>query len=150
MKTLTEIKTWLATFPDQCLGLPKGESNTGEPYHELMVKAPYRADDLVGETLAKETVCEMFFANLHSYLKSRTGTIYWRIPIEEDTQYKFVVLRYDPEGPDKDFITDQRCHLDKNWRMYVLYCRVLRSDRPIVPPPNAEAFHAMKVLDRDR
>ena len=122
--TFAEHKDWLAKFPDQQDGLPCSVCETGEPYVEFRATALARPGDAA---TIEGLVADQMKNQLGEYLNGRRGRIYWRIRLETDIDDYPMVARYDDNGPDKDFMTDRRCHLDKNWKRVAAYCRVYRA-----------------------
>lgn len=118
------IGHWLKHLDDQTTGLACHVSNAGEPYVEFIAQALSRPSDV---EIIERQVATQFHAQLSSYLDARGGTIYWRIPFEFVIEEAAVVARYDINGPDKDFMTDRACFLDKDWKRIACYCRVYRA-----------------------
>lgn len=107
----------------------KGQ-HTGEEYVEIAFSAlsrPAAADMAV----ISRFVVNAFSQLLMSYLDQNRGPVYWRIPLEEDWIDVPQVIRYDKDGPDKDLFTQLPCYLDHRWKRYGVYCRLLRSDKPV-------------------
>jgi hypothetical protein len=103
-------------------------SVTGEEYAEIAFSALSRSAD---EAIVSRFVLNAFSQLLTSYLSQTRGQVYWRIPLEEAWLDAPQVVRYDVDGPDIDFYTDRRCVLDRDWKRYGVYCRLLRSDKPV-------------------
>lgn len=116
-------------FPDAEDGLAASRSQTGEEYVEISFCAICRSADMA---IVSQFVVGRFAMMLAAYLDERRGQIYWRIPLEEDWHDAPQVIRYDESGPDVDFYTDRRCFLDRDWKRYAIYCRLLRSDKPVL------------------
>jgi hypothetical protein len=115
-------------FPDARQGRPSNISDTGEEYAEISFSGMSRS---APEDISVRPLLSGFSKLLMSYLEQTRGQIYWRIPLEEDWVDTPWVIRYDDAGPDVDFYTDRRCVLDRDWKRYGVYCRLLRSDKPV-------------------
>lgn len=48
--------------------------------------------------------------------------VYWRCPFDADIQDWNRVVEYRDDGPDKDFITDRRCVMDRSRVLVKAYC----------------------------
>ena len=128
-KTLSEFMDAVDRLPDQRDGLPCWHCQTGEPYEEFYSKIPYRLGD---EDAALEMTIEDMARHLNVYLNETRGTIFWRIRLKFADDSWSRVLWYDENGPDYDFLNDKRCFMDKAWRVAKMYCRLIRTDRPII------------------
>jgi hypothetical protein len=117
-------------FPDAKYGNTKSVSDTGEEYVEISFSALSRpvASDMA---VVSRFVVSQFSRLLTTYLDQTHGRVYWRIPLEYDTINDPQVVRYLANGPDVDFYTDKRCILDREWKCLGVYCRLLRSDKPV-------------------
>lgn len=119
-----ELKRWLEGFEGQMVGIPTAVCQTGEHYVEFLESALARPGD---EKVIESDVARAMQTRLAKYFEDRNGMIYWRIPIEFDVDKTSVVARYDDTGPDREFTTDRKCFLDKNWVRVAAYCRVFRA-----------------------
>lgn len=115
-------------FPNK-RGIPNAVCETGDPYVEFYANAICRPDPFDIECV-KASVRHNIARQLTTYFNDGNGTIYWRIMPEEDLQDHQCVIRYDENGPDKDFYTDKRCFMDKNWKAYSIYMRLVLSAKP--------------------
>ncbi len=125
---LASLKRYMGVrFPNPVRGTGHVAA-TGEKYVEIAFSALSRPADMA---IVSRFVFVTFSELLMSYLDQTCGQIYWRIPLEEDWIDVPQVVRYDENGPDIDFYTDRRCVLDRDWKRYGIYCRLLRSDKPV-------------------
>lgn len=118
-------------FPPK-IGRPMNVADTGEPYREFYEVA-YCRDAPFDMEVAKRAVLDSMVRHLSDYLmypEDETHTVYWRIRPEEDWIDQPQVIAYADSGPDVDFITQRPCLLDKGWKKYQVYCRLLRSGKP--------------------
>ena len=119
-----ELKHWLDGLPDQQMGDPCAISNIGEPYIVFSVGALARPGD---EAIVESIVAADMQRQIEAYLKDKSGRIYWRVPLEWEVAPYSVILRFDDNGIDKDFITDRRCVMDKSWLAVRGYCRLVKA-----------------------
>jgi hypothetical protein len=127
---LASLKRYLDNrFPNAGYGV-SSLSATGEEYVEIAFSALSRSAP-TDEEIVSRFVVIAFSQLLMSYLDQTRGQLYWRIPLEEGWIDAPQVVRYDDNGPDIDFYTDRRCFLDRDWKRYGIYCRLLRSDKPV-------------------
>ena len=124
------VERFAERFPDAKKGRTEFFSDTGEPYVEFSESALTRPDAFDMEVTSK-AVIGRFHRRLMDYFGSTKGQLYWRIPLEEEWADRPQVIRYDKDGPDVDFFTRLPCHLDYRWKRYGVYCRLLRSDKPV-------------------
>ena len=118
----------LNEMPDQTDGLPCAISDIGEPYVAFSAKGIARpGDEKIVERLVVAEMCE----KLDQYFADKKGRIYWRTRLEIDREPHHVIQRMDANGLDEDFITGQKCVMDKNWRKIHAYCRLVRTTCPI-------------------
>jgi hypothetical protein len=98
-------------------------------HHEFYDYTQCRDADL-DIRVAREQTWVRFVKSVNTYLKDKTNdmTLVWRIVPEDDLSDTYVVLSHDENGPDKDFITDRRCHTDKGWKKYGIYARFAVTD----------------------
>jgi hypothetical protein len=115
---------WVKQLPDQTMGDPCAICQMGEPYVELLEQALSRPDDIA---VIEIEVARKMLQRMATYLEDKSGRIYWRIPLETVIESHQVVVRYDANGPDIDFITDRKCFVDKNWKRVAAYCRLYRA-----------------------
>lgn len=114
-------------------GRPSRIAETGEEYVEfsevaLCRNAPFDMD------VAKRHVLSRMASKLCCYLmhpEDEEHTVYWRIPLEEDSIDAPQVVHYAEDGPDVEFFTGKHCVLDRDWKRYGVYCRLLRSNKPV-------------------
>lgn len=136
MKNLEDLKAQIAArFPDSRVGRPCAISDTGEEYQEIFYRGICR-DREYDIACLKEFALTQFLSLFDRYAdggKSGRFSLYWRIPLEDDLTRHGVIEHYDENGPDVDFYTDRRCFMDKNWKMYCVYARLLISDKPKLP-----------------
>jgi hypothetical protein len=128
MDSFAELEKWLKEYPDQVVGLPQAICEAGEPYVEFTEAALARPDDVKA---IERIVAQRMHRQLSSYLGSRKGRLYVRLPFEYEIDEQEVVIRFDENGPDKDFLTDRKCHLDKNWRRVACYFRCYKANHPL-------------------
>lgn len=124
--TFVELKAWLAALPDQAMGTAGAVCETGEPYVEFAAFGIARPRD---EAAVEAVVAECMERQIQRYFEDRKGRIYWRVPLETAVDQHAIVIRYDVNGPGTDFLTDQRCVLDKNWVRLAAYCRLYKAKR---------------------
>lgn len=117
-------------FPNAKKGQQAYFSDTGEAYIEFSESALARPDAFDMEVVSKAVIAR-FSQRLAEYFQATKGQLYWRIPLEEDWVDMPQVIRYDKDGPDKDIFTQLPCYLDHRWKRYGVYCRLLRSDKPV-------------------
>jgi len=128
---LSALKRYVGEkFPDAKPGAPSNRADTGEEYVELSLAALSRPSES-DMAIVSRFVVSKFSHMLTEYLDNAHGQIYWRIPLEDEWIDASQVVAYDPNGPDIDFYTDKPCFLDRNWKRYNVYCRLLRSDKPV-------------------
>lgn len=127
LQTFEELKRALDEIPDQTDGDPCAVAQIGEMYLAFKVTMPARPGD---EKLVERWVIEEASLRLNEYLDNRGGTIYWRLRPELVVENHEVVLHRDINGPDIDYITNERCIKDKNWRRVGFYCRLVRARMP--------------------
>lgn len=120
----SSLKAWLAEFPDQVDGFPSAICETGEPYVEFTYSALARPADA---EIVERRVSEAMARDLARYLENRAGRIYWRARLETEENTDSVVVKYDENGPDREFVTDRKCLLDKDWTRLSCYCRLYRA-----------------------
>jgi hypothetical protein len=126
-----ELKRLLDGLPNQVDGLAGPVCETGDNYIEFSERQLTRPDD---EKIIERNVVRRFWRGLSVYLNERKGRIYWRMRLETDVEEWAEVIKFDDEGPDRDFLTDRRCFLDKNWRVVQAYCRVYRAPLAVSQP----------------
>lgn len=122
--SFAELEAWLRGIPGQMTGIPTAVCQTGERYvefREVMLARP--ADAKVIET----EVAGQMARRLAEYFNAKNGMIYWRVPFEYDVSPTYTVVRYDELGPDRDFLTDRKCVMDKDWVRAACYCRLYRA-----------------------
>lgn len=129
IETLARLKGHLDSLPDQQVGNASAISDVGEPYVELFEYAFARPDDVA---IIERVVAQRMLLNLNHYLDGRNGRIYWRIPLEWDITPTKIVVKYDDDGPDIDFSTNQKCVKDGNWIKIAAYCRLYRASRAVI------------------
>lgn len=119
-----ELKAKLDALPNQTVGSPSAICETGEPYVEFSEFALARPHDIavVESYTASRLGCRVL-----DYFQSRGGRIFWRVPLEWAVDDLPQVVRFDENGPDKDFATGRLCVLDKNWKAVKGYCRVYKA-----------------------
>ena len=139
MLSFAELEKALASIPDQTTGDPCAISNIGEPYVEFKAFAIARPGD---EKMVERYVVASMVEQLNNYFSDKAGRIYWRMPFESDVKPESVVLRMDVNGPDKDFLTDQPCVMDKNWVRVAAHCRLIRARCAALDPAAAAAYVA--------
>lgn len=122
--SFAELQRWIDALPDQHLGVAGALSDVVEPYVEIMEGALARPGDVV---VIESIVADFMQRRLKTYLNQRSGRIYWRVPFEWKIAPYPIVVRYDEDGPDIDFVTNQRCIKDKNWIGIKAYCRLVRA-----------------------
>ena len=128
LTSLDALRGALMVMPDQTMGIPYSVSDIGEPYVAIFSKSLARpGDEKIIEHLVVTDMCE----KLDTYFEDKVGRIFWRVPFETDVKPYEVVMRFDVNGPDVDFITGQQCVKDKNWVRIAAYCRLVRSKAPI-------------------
>ena len=124
LQSFDELKYALDNLPNQTDGDPCAVCQIGEPYIEFKVAMLARPGD---EKIVERHVVSEIIRQLNEYLDGRGGRIYWRIRFESDVCEHAEILRLDVNGPDVDFITNERCVKDKNWRRIAAYCRLVRA-----------------------
>ncbi len=112
-------------------GYPSDRADTGEEYVELKAYGLCRSADS-DRAIVERFVVAAFSHQLNDYLARRKGEVYWRIRLEEDWIDSPQVVRYAADGPDYDVWTGRKCYLDRDWKRYNIYCRLLRSDKPVL------------------
>jgi hypothetical protein len=122
--TFAELKAHFDTLADQMAGLQGAICQTGQPYREFTIAMLARPDDVA---VIEKVATNAMARDVGRYFDGREGTIYWRIPLEVDIAPYEVVTRYANDGPDTDFLTDQKCFKDKNWVGVKAYCRVFKA-----------------------
>lgn len=127
--SLAEFEKWTRSLSDQCDGQPCAISETGEEYLEFRGSGMARNGDI---DVIEEHVLSYFRWQLELYFGGHRGRIYWRIRPHHEIAPTYVVTKLDENGPDIDFLTNQRCHKDKNWTIIRWRCRVLKSDKPVL------------------
>jgi len=93
----------------------------------------------------KAHVLYQIFHDLLDYFVDRTGTIYWRIPPEEEFGDS-PQPRFSEEGPDIDPMTDKRCFMDRDWKYYRIRMRLLMSDKPEIYHEDGPSLKLMVVM----
>ena len=122
--SFVELERALNEFPNQTNGDSSSVCEIGVPYIAFHARGIARpGDEKTIERFIVNEMCE----KLDEYFDGKSGRIYWRHRIEFDVSQHNEVLRLDVNGPDVDFITDQKCVMDKNWRKVHLYCRLVRA-----------------------
>lgn len=124
MSGFKQLKQWLDGLPDQVVGSQAAVCETGELYIEFTESSLCRPADI--DVLEAHIANRMAY-RLSRYLEGKRGRIYWRCPLEFDVTDHPQVVRYDENGPDRDFLTDKKCILDKDWKGVSLYCRLYRA-----------------------
>lgn len=136
MLTFAELDHALNTIPDQTDGDSCAVSQIGEHYVEFLSVHIARPGD---EKLVEQFVVSDMVRQLNSYFRDRSGTTYWRTRLETEIKPYDVVVRFDRNGPDLDFVTDQRCLKDKNWVRIAAYCRLVRARFPTMLVDNKKS-----------
>ncbi len=136
MMSVAELHAALNNIPDQTTGDPCAISDIGEPYVAFRSSAIARPGD---EALVERYVVAAMVQQLNDYFDGKAGRVYWRERLEFDVGPHEVVLRMDVNGPDKDFLTDQPCVMDKNWVRLCLYCRLVRARCQTMPTPREQS-----------
>mgnify|MGYP001612549790 FL=1 len=127
--SFSDLREWLASFPDQVAGKVGPFTETSTPYMEFFSRSFSRPDDV---TVIEVMVARDMQRQLEIYFNNNRGKIHWRIPLETEVRPAHIVLRYDENGPDMDYVLDKRCHTDKNWRDVAAYCRLYYEVSPQV------------------
>ena len=133
--SFSDLRNWLDSLPNQQLGRASAICETGDAYRVFAFYGLSRPGD---EAIVERAVAEQMSRSLNEYFGSRPGRIYWRIPLETEITDHEAVARFDDNGPDRDFSTDRRCVLDRNWRLISCYCRLFRSAEKSAGPILAE------------
>ena len=128
LMSFDELARALNDIPDQTMGIACSMSDVGEPYVEFLSAGLARPGD---EKIIERYVVAEMCKKLDSYFKEKAGRIYWRIPFESCISPHEMVLRFDVNGPDVDFVTNEKCVKDKNWVRVAAYCRLVRTTWPI-------------------
>lgn len=121
-----DLRRWLASIPNQSRGTGITSMN-GRPYIEFSQMGIARPGD---EAMVERVVAQTMQHTLVAYFSLRPGHLYWRLPLETDISAWSIITRYDDEGPDQDWITNRRCHVDKNWLRVAAYCRLVKEPQP--------------------
>ena len=125
-------------FPTSCIGRPFVISKTGERYVEMSDYASFR-DELLDAKVAEKDVVSRMCRRIAEYateVADREGCgfdalrLYWRILPEEDTGDFSPIVKFDPDGPDVDPVTDKRCFVERGWKRYGIYMRFLLTNKP--------------------
>lgn len=119
-----ELKHWLDGLPNQVDGDPCAVSDIGEPYVAFHFGALARPGDV---EVVESVVADYMRNALENYLKDKGGRIYWRTRLEWEIIPYSVIVKMDENGPDKDYVTDRKCVMDKNWRAVRCFCRLVRA-----------------------
>jgi len=118
------LKNYLDGINDQKMGDPCVVCETGETYKEFSEKRLCRPADI---EIAESECAAAMRKRLDNYFSERQGRLYWRIPFEYERAPTAVVIRFDIDGPDLDFLTNRKCVTDKNWIQVQCYCRLYKS-----------------------
>lgn len=102
---------------------------TGDDYKEILVRMLSRQRDV--KLIERKAASEMG-RQLETLFYSKQGTvhypvrgkIYWRCPLEWEISRAPQIVRLSEDGPDIDFITNQRCYMDHDWMAVKAYCRL--------------------------
>lgn len=117
------VMEWLRSFKDQVNGKAGPLTENGGKYVEFFSSQLYRPSDLL---FATRNCAHLTRLTLDGYFSGKSGAIHWRIPLEWDSYPAPQVIKYDPNGPDKDFVTDQNCVMDHDWMVVKSYARAFR------------------------
>ena len=127
-ETLEEVIEKLnVAYPKQKLGVAGLTASTGERYVEIIAMSLVRNREFDIAAVKRMTLRNVSH-QLSEYAEGRPGSdhvLHWRIKPEDDLADYPVVEAYDEAGPDKDFYTDRKCFMDKNWKIYKVYMRLL-------------------------
>lgn len=140
--SFASLKDALDKLPDQVTGLPASVSDVGEEYVQFFESALSRPDDVA---VIERAVANRMWRSMNDYLSRREGRIYWRIPFETDIDDHAVVLRYDDNGPDMDFLTNRKCYTDKSWKRVACYARLYRATLAIPQKPPQQIRAELRV-----
>lgn len=124
VESFADLKAKLDALPNQCLGLSQRVCETGEKYLEIFEAAFARPGDVA---VVERQVAASMARRISAAMEGRPGKIHWRVPFESEITDTQVVVRYDANGPDVDFITNQRCYVDKNWKRVGAYVRFTKA-----------------------
>ena len=118
----------IARIPNQKDGIASWQSQTGEEYIEFYAWEYFRPGD---ELFAKQSAVRLVAQYLNRYFShdSFPPKIYWRKKMEEGTCDVNRFIRYSDDGDCVEPITNRKCLMDKNWKMYTVYCRVLATHK---------------------
>lgn len=122
--SFADLKKWVEDLPnEQRRGSPTAVcKETGQEYTELFVYGLARPGD---EAVVERDVATQMQQKICRALTDRVNsTIYWRIPLEWEIDQRALVVEYREDGPDLDFVTNERCVTDKNWMRVAAYCRL--------------------------
>lgn len=123
--SFAELEAKLDALPNQQLGSPTAVcKETGEEYETITISAWARPGD---EAFIEKAVANQMSTRISTAMNGRIGTIYWRSCFEASIRQSSQVLSYDDSGPDIDFLTDKRCHMDHNWVAVGAYIRFTRA-----------------------
>lgn len=130
IQTLAELRAFIdAEFPVQAKVDTGPFGPNGERYMEFRSFARTRNSE-VDIKSAKEMTLRNVAAQFQQYAEGRSGTLHWRIEPEEDLINSYVVLKWDENGPDRDFYTNKPCFMDRDWLLYGVYMRLLICKKP--------------------
>jgi hypothetical protein len=123
--SFVELRTWLDNIIAQTDGVPSAICETGEPYLSFRHYALARPEDV---SVIEKVVADAMQESLATYMKDRHGTLYWRTRLETSINDRTIIEKFDDvKGPDKDFITDRKCFMDKNWKKVGAFCRLYKA-----------------------
>lgn len=112
----------------QITGIPSSCDANGNKYVELMCKALARpGDEKEVEAFACGNVLQQF-EQMTRHTLAASSVIHWRVRPEIEVLPTGRVIEYREDGPDRDFLTDKRCVMDKNWVGISVYMRLTISD----------------------
>jgi hypothetical protein len=126
--SLADLKRELDLLPDQQIGNSGAVSDVGEPYIEFYAHGIARPGD---EKIVERHVANTMARQLRAYFGTKNGRIYWRHPLEFKVESHQEILRVDANGDDIDFVTGQKCVMDKNWLVVRAYCRLVKAKMKI-------------------
>lgn len=130
VSTFAELNEWLKSLPNEQFFDERTAicRRTGKEHRELFVSQLARPDDV--KTAEREAVyrmqnliCAELAVRSFKPVPYSPRPIYWRIPLEWEVQDRPQVVEYREDGPDMDFMTNQRCVMDHNWKAVKAYCR---------------------------
>ena len=119
--SFADLREWLKSFPEQAMGNTGPFTEGGQPYKEFFSVSFARPNDV---SLIESIVASDMRHRLELYFGNQRGRIHWRVPLESEAIPAHVVLRYDDNGPDTDYVIAKRCHTDKDWVRVACYCRL--------------------------